>query len=245
MLERERELAKLGAATKEAKSGAGSVVLIVGEAGIGKSSLVEAIRSVLPAEGRLLVGYCDDLATPRSSARCAISSAASGTGLTEALATGDRGRVIDALRAELDWAENPTVLVVEDVLSGRRGRVRRGGYASRQAAAAARDALLDQSREGCGPRRTRRDHDQSAAHHLRAHHHGGAAEDEGQPAHHRLGRHDRTTAAGPRRRQAEERLEAGRPVGGLRLPGTRTPNPRIKSTLLSMLDCPHSADRSI
>ena len=68
--------------------------------------------------------------------------------MTEALATGDRGRVIDALRPELDWAEHPTVLVVEDVLSGRRGRVRRGGYASRQAAAAARDALLDQSREG-------------------------------------------------------------------------------------------------
>ena len=65
MLERERELAELGAAAKEAKSGAGSVVLIVGEAGIGKSSLVKAIRSVLPAEGRLLVGYCDDLATPR------------------------------------------------------------------------------------------------------------------------------------------------------------------------------------
>lgn len=65
ILERERELAALATAARDAAAGAGSVVLVSGEAGIGKSSLVEAVRSVLPAEGRLLVGYCDDLATPR------------------------------------------------------------------------------------------------------------------------------------------------------------------------------------
>ena len=51
ILEREDELAALGGAARDARDGAGSVVLISGEAGIGKSSLVEAIRGVLPAEG--------------------------------------------------------------------------------------------------------------------------------------------------------------------------------------------------
>jgi energy-coupling factor transporter ATP-binding protein EcfA2 len=41
-------------------------VLILGEAGIGKSSLVRALRGLLPAIGRLLVGQCDDLGTPRT-----------------------------------------------------------------------------------------------------------------------------------------------------------------------------------
>ena len=115
MVEREAELAALGAAAREALGGDGSIVLITGEAGIGKSSLVEAIRGVLPAEGRLLVGYCDDLATPRVLGPLRDLIGSVGGALTGALAGGDRGRVIDELRAELDWPEHPTVLVVEDV----------------------------------------------------------------------------------------------------------------------------------
>ncbi|MFG1921826.1 AAA family ATPase [Cryptosporangium sp. NPDC048952] len=101
VLERENELSALAAV------GAGSVVLIGGEAGIGKSTLIAALPTVLPAGMRLLVGYCDDLATPRvlGPFRDLI-----GTGLTEALESGDR--IFDALRAEL---MQPTVLVVEDV----------------------------------------------------------------------------------------------------------------------------------
>lgn len=115
ILERERELAELGTAAREAKGGAGSIVLIAGEAGIGKSSLVGAIRSVLPAEGRLLVGYCDDLATPRVLGPLRDLIGSVGTTLTRALESGDQSQVIDALRAELDWPEHPVVLVVEDV----------------------------------------------------------------------------------------------------------------------------------
>ena len=36
-----------------------------GEAGIGKSTLVAALRRAAAADARLLVGHCDDLATAR------------------------------------------------------------------------------------------------------------------------------------------------------------------------------------
>ena len=115
MLEREHELSELSAAALRAKDGDGSVVLISGEAGIGKSSLVGAVRSLLPAEGRLLLGHCDGLATPRVLGPLRDLIGSVGGDLTQALESGDRTRVIDALRAELDQPDRPTVLVVEDV----------------------------------------------------------------------------------------------------------------------------------
>ncbi len=115
MLERDVELAALAAAAREAADGLGSVVLISGEAGIGKSSLIDSIRAVLPAEGRLLVGYCDDLATPRVLGPLRDLIGSVGTALTRALERGDRGGVLEALRDELSWPDRPTVLAVEDV----------------------------------------------------------------------------------------------------------------------------------
>ena len=116
ILEREQELAALAAAAREAAAGEGSVVLVSGEAGIGKSILVEAVRSVLPAESRLLVGYCDDLATRRALGPFRDLVGSVGAELTRALQEGgDRNQLLDALRTELSWAGHPTVLVIEDV----------------------------------------------------------------------------------------------------------------------------------
>jgi DNA-binding CsgD family transcriptional regulator/tetratricopeptide (TPR) repeat protein len=114
-LEREDELAALGSAAAEAGDGTGSVVLISGEAGIGKSCLVQAIRGVLPADGRLLVGYCDDLATPRVLGPLRDLIGGIGSTLADALERGDRGEVLEALRDEFAGARQPTVLAIEDV----------------------------------------------------------------------------------------------------------------------------------
>jgi DNA-binding CsgD family transcriptional regulator len=116
IVERDAELSALAGVVGSAARGEGSVVLISGEAGIGKSSLVEAVRAQLPAEGRMLVGYCDDLATPRTLGPFRDLVGSVGTELSQAVTDGsDRDRLLTALRAELDWAGHPAVLVIEDV----------------------------------------------------------------------------------------------------------------------------------
>jgi DNA-binding CsgD family transcriptional regulator/tetratricopeptide (TPR) repeat protein len=116
ILEREAELGVLARAAAAAARGAGSVVLVSGEAGIGKSSLVNAVRGQLPAEGRMLVGYCDDLATPRTLGPFRDLAGRVGPDLSRALADGgDRDALLAALRAELDWRDQAAVLVIEDV----------------------------------------------------------------------------------------------------------------------------------
>ncbi len=116
ILEREHELAELAQAAREAADGTGSVVLVYGEAGIGKSSMVDAARGRIPAEGRMLVGHCDDLATARVLGPFRDLIGSVGTELTGALRDGsDRDRILTALHTELDWTGHPTVLAVEDV----------------------------------------------------------------------------------------------------------------------------------
>ncbi len=92
------------------------MVLVYGEAGIGKSSMVEAMRGRIPAEGRMLVGHCDDLAAARTLGPFRDLIGSVSAELTRALRNGDdRDRILTALRTELDWTGHPTVLAIEDV----------------------------------------------------------------------------------------------------------------------------------
>jgi DNA-binding CsgD family transcriptional regulator/tetratricopeptide (TPR) repeat protein len=115
LLERDQELATLLDAARDAASGGGgSVVLLHGEAGIGKTSLVSALRSGLPDGTRMLVGSCDALSTPRTLGPLRDLTAAVGPRLAEALQSGERDQVMDALLAELHQPP-PSTLVIEDV----------------------------------------------------------------------------------------------------------------------------------
>ena len=114
LLEREHELAELDDAVGRATRGQGCVVLVHGEAGIGKSSLVSALREHPPAGSRVLVGACDALSTPRTLGPLRDLTPFVGPDLGEALRAGDREQIYAALQEELSSMPG-TVLVVEDV----------------------------------------------------------------------------------------------------------------------------------
>ena len=103
LLERERTLDLLERAVADAADGRGSVALVMGEAGIGKTSLVRAFATATPA--RVLLAACDDLMAPRTLGP-----------LRDAGLVGDQpvdavfGAVLEGLTVE-----RPTVLIVEDV----------------------------------------------------------------------------------------------------------------------------------
>ncbi len=66
LFERQPQLERLTQCLQRARAGSGKVVLIAGEAGIGKSSLVERFVSEHRRDVRTLWGACDALATPRA-----------------------------------------------------------------------------------------------------------------------------------------------------------------------------------
>jgi DNA-binding CsgD family transcriptional regulator len=100
----------------EARRGRGSLVLVTGEAGIGKSALVATFCGHHGAGSRSFWGRCDPIEPPRPFAPLVdIAVRVDGT-LRAALATGDRDRVLDAA---LGWLRHrsgpPTIIVLEDL----------------------------------------------------------------------------------------------------------------------------------
>jgi predicted ATPase len=65
LLERGAVLEALGAALRDVAAGHGRVVLVSGEAGIGKTALVERFARTQGTAARVLWGACDALFTPR------------------------------------------------------------------------------------------------------------------------------------------------------------------------------------
>jgi DNA-binding CsgD family transcriptional regulator/tetratricopeptide (TPR) repeat protein len=115
LLERDAELATLREAAAAASQRRGSVVLVSGESGIGKSSLVRTWAEDPGAEARVLVGWCDDLLTRRTLGPLHDVARATAEPLRDAIARTDTSAVLDAMLTELDHPLRPTVLVLEDV----------------------------------------------------------------------------------------------------------------------------------
>ena len=115
LLEREATLEALSRAVTDAGAGRGSVALVTGEAGIGKTSLIRAFAREARPHARILLSACDDLMAPRTLGP--LRDAALGRDGPLAAALADDEPVEDVFTALLEElaAEPPTVLVVEDL----------------------------------------------------------------------------------------------------------------------------------
>jgi DNA-binding CsgD family transcriptional regulator/tetratricopeptide (TPR) repeat protein len=116
LLERQVELQALSAAVDRSSTGRGSAVLVLGEAGIGKTSLVHAFLAATAGRARVLVGTCEDLLTPRALGplRDAARSAADGPLAAALSARANPDLVFVAVYDELASPPSPTLLVIED-----------------------------------------------------------------------------------------------------------------------------------
>ncbi len=115
LAEREAPLAGLNHAFDEARSGRGRLVLVRGEAGIGKTALVEAFLDGLQPGIRVARGACDGFATPQPFAPLHDLVPVLGDDLRSMLdADTGHGAVARWVRDRLNRG-GPWVVVIEDV----------------------------------------------------------------------------------------------------------------------------------
>ncbi|MEZ0054434.1 DNA-binding CsgD family transcriptional regulator [Mycobacterium sp. MAA66] len=118
LLERREVLTELGSAAQQVSRGSGGrLVLVCGEAGIGKTSVLAHFAAASDSSMRVLRGWCDPLATPRPlgpliDALAGVGPAAAGA-LDSAIRSGDTGALYRRLLALLRDG-NRWVWVIED-----------------------------------------------------------------------------------------------------------------------------------
>ena len=116
LLEREVLLASLRERLDDAVDWTGSMVLVAGEAGAGKTSLVHAFVDSLDESVLVIQGACDPLTTPRPLSPLYDFAADPDSGMSD-LATGNKD-AIDMFQEALDRLRNtirPIVMVIEDI----------------------------------------------------------------------------------------------------------------------------------
>lgn len=116
LLEREPFLEELAARFHQARRGEGQAVLIAGEAGIGKSTLLAAFTAGTGADTPVLRGYCDALFTPRAfGAVLDLADQLSATGGGAVELEAGRERIFAQLLARLRAIPGGTIVVLEDL----------------------------------------------------------------------------------------------------------------------------------
>ena len=115
LLEREAQLAALASYAAEARKAQGRLVLVAGEAGVGKSALVEQLQRDLPCASWFW-GACDGLFTPRPLGPLFdIAAKLGGELLDLCRADAPREDLFDALLRQVSEPDALHVVVVEDI----------------------------------------------------------------------------------------------------------------------------------
>src|SRR6516225_4183646 len=114
LLERDRELAVLSTLLDSITAGQGRIAVVSGEAGIGKTSLVELALGQASTSIRSLWGACEALYTPRPLGPL-YDIAQQAQGPLRALLEGDMNHATLFAAVLDELTQSPTTLVVEDI----------------------------------------------------------------------------------------------------------------------------------
>jgi predicted ATPase len=99
-----------------ASGGAGHTVLVTGEAGIGKTSLIESFIEQQLENARILAGACDALFTPRPLGPLYDMAQQIADDFPQLLKTEvERPAIFNAFLEELRDSVLPTIVIIEDV----------------------------------------------------------------------------------------------------------------------------------
>ncbi|MEZ5833866.1 MAG: AAA family ATPase [Dongiaceae bacterium] len=116
LLERDHFLEELDAALRDAKAGRGTVALVYGEAGIGKTSVVERFVELRRQSARVMWGRCDPLFTPDPLGPLHDMAMHLPEEWRRQLQAGaNRPALFSGLAQALRKAGEPFILVIEDV----------------------------------------------------------------------------------------------------------------------------------
>jgi DNA-binding CsgD family transcriptional regulator/tetratricopeptide (TPR) repeat protein len=113
LLERDALLDQLRQAVAGAAAGDGRLIVLEGEAGVGKSSVLRALAARPPDGMRVLWGACDALATPRALGPLADMAGRGAEATAERLAAGSP--IHDVFDAFLEDLRHPSIAVMEDL----------------------------------------------------------------------------------------------------------------------------------